>query len=124
MKRIDKTRAIELINMGIYPKCETSREILVPVRSIDELNRLELLSTSQSFILYGYENEAISSFKIPDNAIELTIDEASPWLAETGNYVFIKVIGQEEEKMNFKQFVNFLRTVSKNGDSFLLYYYE
>ena len=44
MKKITKQRAIELIDLGIYPLCEVSRDVKRSVTFLTELQNLENLS--------------------------------------------------------------------------------
>lgn len=98
MKKITKQRAIELINLGIYPLCEVSRDVKRSVTSLTELQNLENLSGVQSFILWSYEDSEIEAFKIPENALSVTVDEATNIImtSNASDYICLKIIGKEE----------------------------
>ena len=76
MKKITEARAIELINLGIYPKCITTSkyEDAVFVTSVSELFNLKKLGElgSQRFELF----EVNQTLNIPDNASEVSFDQA------------------------------------------------
>lgn len=128
MRKIEKKEALELISLGIFPKCEVSREVFRPVKTVEELNSLERLSSVQRFVLYGYSRSEIASFKIPENALTVSIDEATKLIIGTcpDDYVYFKIIGKEEILFSSKnQLFDFIKLYQKctyNGDPFLLYW--
>lgn len=128
MKKISKAEAVRLLNLGIFPKCMVSREHLVPVRSLSDLNHLEGLSEVQSFVLYGYEKEELESFVIPDNALLLDINEATNLIIgnNADDYTIMKIIGKEEIKFSspnqLQEFIDLYRECVKKGTPFLLYW--
>ena len=125
MKKITKQEAIRQINLGINPKCEVSRELQVPVRSLTELNLLEKKSAVQKFELYGYDEKAIEAFVIPENALAIDVNEATDLLINNEPF-YIKVIENEEQKFSkpeeLSKFIALFRELTFKGDSFLLYW--
>lgn len=128
MKKISKAEAVRLLNLGIFPKCMVSREHLVPVRSLAELNNLEGLSEVQSFILYGYEEEELNSFFIPDNALLLDVNEATNLIIgnNSDDYAIMRIIGKEQIRFyspnQLQEFIDLYRECLKKGTPFLLYW--
>ena len=121
MKKISYNEALSLLKHGIFPKCEVSRDLLKPVKSEQELKNFSELSSVQKCQFYGYEQEDIKSFKVPDNGLELSVNEATDMLA-SGDTIYARVIGENEQSLNnLNSFVAFLRKCNINGDNFLLY---
>ena len=128
MKKITKQRAIELINLGIYPLCEVSRDVKRSVTSLTELQNLESLSGVQSFILWSYEDSEIESFKIPENALSVTVDEATNIILanDSADCICLKVIGKEERIFSginqLKEFLELHKKCEFLKIPFLLYW--
>ena len=121
MKKISYNEALSLLKHGIFPKCEVSRDLLKPVKSEQELKNFSELSSVQKCQFYGYEQEDIKSFKVPNNGIELSVNDATEMLA-SGDTIYARVIGENEQSLNnLNSFVAFLRKCNINGDNFLLY---
>lgn len=121
MKKISVDEARKLLKHGFFPKCEVSRDSLKPVKSEQELQNFLKLSTVQKCQFYGYEQNEIENFKVPDDALELSIDDSTDMLA-SGEIIYARVIGENEQSFNnLNSFVAFLRKCNINGDSFLLY---
>ena len=79
------------------------------------------LSTVQKCQFYGYEQNEIKNFKVPDGGLELSVNEATDMLFE-GEKVYARVIGENEQNFtDLNSFVTFLRKCNINGDKFLLY---
>ena len=123
MKRITFDEAKKLISIGIYPKCEVSREVFKPVNSFRELENLRNLSSIQGFTLYGYEEREIEDFKVPDDSIELSINEALSIILENEN-IYAKTIGGKEEVCfsSFHSLSSFIKECESSGEQFLLYW--
>lgn len=121
MKKITVNEALSQLKHGFFPKCEISRDLLKPVKSEQELQNFLKLSTVQKCQFYGYEQDEIENFKVPDDALELSVNEATDMLFE-GEKVYARVIGENERSfMVLNSFVTFLRKCNINGDNFLLY---
>lgn len=121
MKKISYNEALSLLKHGFFPKCEVSRNLLKPVKSEQELQNFLKLSTVQKCQFYGYEQDEIKNFKVPDGGLELSVNEATDMLFE-GEKVYARVIGENERSfMVLNSFVTFLRKCNINGDNFLLY---
>lgn len=121
MKKISYNEALSLLKHGFFPKCEVSRDLLKPVKSEQELQNFLKLSTVQKCQFYGYEQDEIKNFKVPDGGLELSVNEATDMLFE-GEKVYARVIGENERSfMVLNSFVTFLRKCNINGDNFLLY---
>ena len=121
MKKISYNEALSLLKHGFFPKCEVSRNLLKPVKSEQELQNFLKLSTVQKCQFYGYEQDEIKNFKVPDGGLELSVNEATDMLFE-GEKVYARVIGENERSfMVLNSFVTFLRKCNITGDNFLLY---
>ena len=121
MKKITVNEALSQLKYGFFPKCEISRDLLKPVKSEQELQNFLKLSTVQKCQFYGYEQDEIKNFKVPDGGLELSVNEATDMLFE-GEKVYARVIGENERSfMDLNSFVTFLRKCNINGDNFLLY---
>ena len=121
MKKISADEARKLLKQGLFPKCEVSRDSLKPVKSEQELQNFLKLSTVQKCQFYGYEQNEIEIFKVPDDALELSIDDSTDMLT-SGETIYARVIGENEQSFNnLNSFVAFLRKCNINGDNFLLY---
>ena len=74
MKKITESRAITLINQGIYPKCLVSRDLYEPVKSLKQLEHFKDLGMKK---IQGFELfEDTPPVLLNDNAMNLNIDEA------------------------------------------------
>ena len=122
MKKITVDQARRLLELGIYPKCEVSRDVFRPVKSMQDLENFLNLSSCQKCQFYGYDENEIESFKVPDDAIGMSVEEATDMVA-LRKQIYARVIGEKNEFtfMNLNSFVAFLRKCDINGDSFLLY---
>ena len=121
MKKITVDEALSQLKHGLFPKCEISRDLLKPVKSEQELKNFSELSSVQKCQFYGYEQDEIKNFKVPDGGLELSVNEATDMLFE-GEKVYARVIGENERSfMDLNSFVAFLRKCNINGDNFLLY---
>lgn len=121
MKRISVNEALSQLKHGLFPKCKISRDLLKPVKSEQELQNFLKLSTVQKCQFYGYEQNEIENFKVPDDALELSIDDSTDMLT-SGEIIYARVIGENEQSFNnLNSFVAFLRKCNINGDNFLLY---
>ena len=120
-KKITVTEALSQLKHGFFPKCEISRDLLKPVKSEQELQNFSELSFVQKCQFYGYEQDEIKNFKVPDGGLELSVNEATDMLFE-GEKVYARVIGENEQSFTtLNSFVAFLRKCNINGDNFLLY---
>ena len=121
MKKITVTEARKLLELGIYPKCEASRDVFRPVKSTQELENFLSLSSYQKCQFYGYDENEIEKFKVPADAIEITVEEATDMVA-SGNKIYARVIGETEQSFTeWNSFFSFIRKCEIHGDSFLLY---
>lgn len=121
MKKISTNEALRQLKHGFFPKCEVARDLLKPVKTEQELQNFLKLSTVQKCQFYGYEQDEIKNFKVPDGGLELSVNEATDMLFE-GEKVYARVIGENERSfMDLNSFVTFLRKCNINGDNFLLY---
>ena len=122
MKKITIDQARKLLDLGIFPKCEVARDVFRPVKSMQELENFLNLSSCQKCQFYGYDENEIESFKVPDDAIKMSVEEATDMVA-LGEKIYARVIGEKNELtfMSLNSFVAFLRKCDINGDSFLLY---
>lgn len=123
MKKITEKRAIELINMGLFPKCEVSRETFRPVKSISELEHFKSLSNVQSYCLWGYTDEEIASFHEPKGCLKLTIDDAYRQFLNKKSVYAQKIGNIAIEFTNFTSLMKFCKEANFNGTPLLLYSY-
>ena len=115
MKKITKNEAVQLIQKGLFPVCQTSyRGDFVFVNSLSELDRLESISQYQLFVLWGYEESEIQSFELEKTAMELTIDEATELLL-SNSPIYIKTIVKKDvdEFVGRRQLQDLLRLYRK-----------
>lgn len=122
MKKITSYDALKLLEQGIYPKCEVERDLKLPVKSQQELENFIKKSSVQKCQFYGYEQEDIENFRVPNDSTSTSINVATNLLV-SGEKIYARVIGEKNEFtfMNLNSFVAFLRKCDINGDSFLLY---
>lgn len=130
MKKIRKSEAIHLIRIGIYPQCEVARDEYVPIKSFSDFDRLERLSTVQGFTLWGYEDAEIEAFKIPEDALPVTKEEAYDFIISNNpnDCIIMKVIGAEDtvfsHKYQMRDFENLWKKCERLGVPYLLYWCE
>lgn len=128
MKKITKHEATQLIQQGIFPICQTSsRGDYCFIYSLSELQRLEGLSSSQLFILFGYEDSELKAFQVPEDAMVLTLDEAISLLLK-GEQVWVKILGEEDEKLfqgksQFRNFENLYKEYNFAHHPLIIYRY-
>ena len=121
MKKITVDEALNQLKHGFFPKCEVSRDLLKPVKSERELQNFIAKSSIQKCQFYGYEQKDIKKFKVPNNGIELSVNDATEMLVK-GKTIYARVMGENERSfMDLNSFVTFLRKCNINGDNFLLY---
>lgn len=108
MEKISKDRAISLIEKGFWPKCEVSRDVFRVIHSLDELKYYESLAIAQEFTLYGCTDKEIENFRVPEDAIEMTLDDAFKMLHDPDIKVNTKITKKGKIKIT-------------NLDNFLLY---
>ena len=121
MKKITVNEALSQLKHGFFPKCEVSRDSLKPVKSERELQNFLKLSSVQKCQFYGYDQKDIKNFKVPDGALELSVNDATEMLCQ-GEKIYARVMGENEQSfVDLNSFVAFLRKCDINGDNFLLY---
>lgn len=125
MKKITKERAIELLEKGFFPKCEISREVFRVIHSLDELKYYENLSIAQSFNLFGYTDKEIADYRVPDGALEVSIDDAYKLLHDCDVTIGARVIGEKEILLSeLNDLTLFLRKYKSENIPFLLYWFD
>lgn len=122
MKEITLNRTTELISMGIYPKCKVSRGVLRPIRSLLELNNYRSLCSMQDFTLFGYDDDALRIFKIPDDALSVNLDEATDMLLAGFQICARRIEDDEVVFTSIRELLEFYKACQNSGDSFLLYW--
>lgn len=121
MKKITVDQARKLLELGIHPKCEVSRDVFRPVKSMQELENFLNLSSYQKCQFYGYDKNEIESFKVSADAIEMSVEEATDMVA-LEKKIYARVIGEDEKSFaDLNSFISFIKKCEMNGDSFLLY---
>ena len=121
MKKITVDQARRLLELGIYPKCEVSRGVFRPVKSTQELENFLSLSSYQHCQFYGYDENEIKNFKVPADAIEMSVEEATDMVA-LRKQIYARVIGENEQSFaDLNSFFAFIKKCEINGDNILLY---
>jgi hypothetical protein len=124
MKKISVKEARQLLMQGIFPKCEVSRDVFKPVKSERELMNFLDLSSLQKCQFYGFDNEEIENFKVPDGSLTMSSNEALAMVAD-GEKIFARIIGENEQSFsNLTSFGAFLKRCEVNGENYLLYWHE
>lgn len=122
MKKITVDEATKLLEAGIFPKCQVSRDLMKPVRSVRELDFLLSLSAYQQCQFYGFNQKELDEFQAPDDSIALSVDEAADMLLTKETIYAKTILGKEETLSNMTSFASFIRKCDVNGDNFLLYW--
>ena len=124
MKKISANEAQKLLKQGLFPKCEVSRDVFKTVKSEQDIENLLNLSSLQKCQFYGYDEKEIEEFKVPDNCLSISTNEATDMVAD-GKTVFARIIGENEQSFsNLKSFSRFLNRCRINGENLLLYWHE
>ena len=125
MKKISTNEALRQLKHGFFPKCEVARDLLKPVKTEQELKNFITMSSVQKCQFYGYEEDDVKIFKVPDDALELSINDASDLLTE-GKAIYARVLGEKNEHTfkDINSFIAFLRKCDINGNNILLYWNE
>lgn len=122
MKKITVNEARKLLELGFYPKCEVSREVFRPVKSMKDLENFLNLAPYQKCQFYGYDKEDIEKFKVPSDAISASDKDAAEMLL-SGEIIYAQVIGENEQSFSdLGAFVLFLKKCELHGDTPLLYW--
>lgn len=123
MHKINEDEARNLIILGLFPKCEVSRDIFKTVSSERELTNLKNYSNYQSFTLYGWSDKEIKDFTIPKEYCPISLDTAFSQLTSTENPVRAKVLGESKEIVfsSYQEFVSWYKSILVRKDPFLLY---
>ena len=129
MKKITKDEAIQLIDKRIFPKCEVSRGVFRPIRSISELQALEHLKDVQGFTLWGYEESELADFKAPKGGLKVTVDEATDFILSDSPTVYVKAIGEENVKgfsntNQLRNYIEYCRQLDFRGVPFVVYWID
>lgn len=127
MKRINESRAIELLNLGIYPKCITTskEEDAVFVTSISELFNLKKLGEfgSQKFELF----EVDQTLKIPPEAKEVSFDQAFILLDDHDPHLIYAIDTSMDSPIEIStrnDIISFRRSRSIRGEKFAFYKFD
>lgn len=119
MKNISYEEAKSLINSGITIKCLISRNA-VPIKSLNDLENQKHLADEkvQGFKLY-YEPEPMS---IPDNAMEISLDDAFTLLHE-GEIVYTLKNNTEIPITHSSELISYYRSCEIQGNPCIFYWY-
>ena len=124
MKKITETRAKNLINMGIFPKCEVSRSVFRYIHTSDELDCYKRISSLQMFTLWGYTDEEINDFCLSDLEIEISIDDATSMIV-SGNAIYGRLIEEDEVRLtSMQELLDFYKRATTLGETFHIYWKE
>lgn len=123
MEKISKDRAISLIEKGFWPKCEVSRDVFRVIHSLDELKYYESLAIAQEFTLYGCTDKEIENFRVLEDAIEMTLDDAFKMLHDPDTIIYARILGEGEVKLSkLSELSFFLRKYNGENIPFLFYW--
>ena len=119
MRKITESRAIALINQGIYPKCLVSRDVFEPVKSLEQLKHFKSLEMKnvQRFELF----EDTQPVLLNDNAMSINIDEAFELLSSKETIHCIRN-ETDTEITTINELRNIINSCNVRGDKFLLYW--
>lgn len=117
MKRITEERAKQLIAIGKYPKCKVSRDVYETITSLEKLENLKKLSSIQGFELY----EDNSLVTLPEDAMELTIDDAVTLLSDK-DIIYCIRNGETSTITTTSKLMGVIRSCNIRGDNFVLYW--
>ncbi len=124
MKKITENEAREFIALGLFPKCEVSRDIFETVSSERDLLNLKNYSSSQGFTLYGWDDEELSDFSVPEGYKLLSLDDAIKKLSyDKSCSIRAKILGKKDEFTftSYQDFVFWYKSVLVYKDVILLY---
>lgn len=118
MRKITEKKAIQLLREGNILKCKISARDIVPVKTESELrNLLRLKAENVQMCEIFFERKTV---KIPENAMEISLDEAIQLLAE-GEIVYGK--SEEEEEITTQNvLMQFYRSALLRGEPVLYWY--
>lgn len=124
MKKISVSRAIELINLGIYPKCmiTSKEEDSIFVNSVSKLYKLKRLGDfgAQKFELF----EVDQTLKIPPEATEVSFDQAFILLDDHEPHLIYAIdssMDSPTEISTRNEIISFCRSRSVRGEKFAFY---
>lgn len=116
--KITEKEAIQLLKEGNVLKCKISARDIIPVKTESELRRLlKLKAENVQMCEIFFEREEV---KIPENAMEISLDEAIQLIAE-GEIVYGRA-EEEEEITTQNLLMQFYRSASLRGEPVLYWY--
>ena len=91
--------------------------------SLDELKYYESLAIAQEFTLYGCTDKEIENFRVPEDAIEMTLDDAFKMLHDPDTIIYARILGEGEVKLSkLSELSFFLRKYNGENIPFLFYW--
>lgn len=118
MRKITEKKAIQLLKEGHILKCQITARDIVPVKTESELRALlRLKAENVQMCEIFFEREKV---KIPENAMEVSLDEAIQLIAE-GEIVYGKT-EEEEEITTQVALIQYYRSAKLRGEPMLYWY--
>lgn len=115
MRKITEERARNLLENGKTIKCKISARDVIPVKDISKLNSLiKLKDEGVQLCEIFFEGEV----KIPENAMEISLEDAMRLIAE-GEIVYGKRKEEDEELTTQNVLMQFYRSAILDGEPVL-----
>ena len=123
-KELKYEEALKVLERGNAVKCQfSSREDDIEVvRKKDRLDYLYNLGKERTQLCKIY-SVSESRIKVPENALEISFDEAYEMLY-AGNLVYYKENGKEEEITTPTELITIRRKFERSGKKLVLYWHE
>lgn len=118
MKRITEKEAIKLLNHGQFVKCKVSRDYFEPVKSIQALENLKILSKRG---VQGFELFLVPKISLRKKVDALSIEESVYELNSKKSVVYAFVNGKERIITSFAELIKVCRACEIWGDEIILY---
>lgn len=123
-KELTYEQALQMLKRGKAVTCQLSNreDDTEVVREVSRLNYLYNLSKEGTQMCKIYRIPH-SKIKIPENAIEVSFDEAYE-MVHSGELIYYKEDGEEEEITTITELMDIRRKYELQGQNLLLYWYE
>jgi len=120
MRKISEKKALELINNGQVVKCKIGRDCFVPVKSVQDLQKLKFSAKSG---VHSFELYLVPKVSLPKDTYALSIESAIFEL-DSKESIYAFVHGKEKTITSFSELMNVCRTCEIWGDEIVLYKYK
>lgn len=119
MRQITEKKAIQLLKEGHILKCKITARDIVPVKTESELRiLLKLKAENVQMCEIFFEREKV---RIPENAMEISLDDAIELVAK-GEIVYGKKEDEEEEITTQAVLTQYYRSALLRGEPVLYWY--